>query len=133
MVRLSTVTSVFFVSSHKVIYFLDVLADKLGDRKIALCKEITKLNEKVFIGFPSEVLESFKESSKNRLGEFVVEIDGADNSKKHQNQINKDTIGVIKKLLEKFSLTDTVEIVHKIGNIGKKELYKKVLNIKNEE
>ena len=40
---------------------------------------------------------------------------------------------IINKLLDKFSLTDTVEIVHKIGNIAKKELYKKALEIKNEK
>ena len=40
---------------------------------------------------------------------------------------------IIKKLLKKFSLTDTVEIVHKIGNIGKNELYKKALEIQNEK
>ena len=33
----------------------------------------------------------------------------------------------------KFSLTDTVEIVHRIGNIGKKEIYKKALDIQNEK
>ena len=37
------------------------------------------------------------------------------------------------KLLVKFSLTDTVEIVHRIGNIGKKEIYKKALDIQNEK
>ncbi len=36
----------------------------------------------------------------------------------------------IKKLLEKFSLTDVVEIVHKISYIGKKEIYKKALKLK---
>ena len=46
---------------------------------------------------------------------------------------NIEKQAIIRKLLEKFSLTDTVEIVHKIGNIGKKELYNKVLDIKNEK
>ena len=40
---------------------------------------------------------------------------------------------VIKKLLKKFSLTDTVDIVHKIVNIGKKDIYKKALEIQNEK
>jgi len=30
-------------------------------------------------------------------------------------------------------LTDTVEIVHKVVNIGKKEIYKKALEIQNEK
>ena len=36
------------------------------------------------------------------------------------------------KLLNKFSLTETVEIVHKISYIEKKQIYKKALEIKNE-
>ena len=42
-------------------------------------------------------------------------------------------IDIINRLIQKFSLTDTVEIVHKMENIGKKELYKKALSIKNEK
>ena len=44
-----------------------------------------------------------------------------------------EIIEVLNKLLLKFSLTDTVEIVHKFINISKKELYKKALEIKNEK
>ena len=50
-----------------------------------------------------------------------------------ENIINFETNDIIKKLLKKFSLTDTVEIVHKIGNIGKKDIYKKALEIQNEK
>ena len=39
---------------------------------------------------------------------------------------------VIKRLLEKFSLTEAVEIVHKISNIEKRKIYKKALVVKNE-
>ena len=38
----------------------------------------------------------------------------------------------IKKILEKFSLTETVEIVHKITNISKKEIYTMALVLKND-
>ena len=43
--------------------------------------------------------------------------------KKSLSRLTPDIIEVINKLLEKFSLTDTVEIVHRIGNIGKKYGY----------
>ena len=39
---------------------------------------------------------------------------------------------IIKRLLTKFSLTESVEIVHKISYIEKKQIYKKALDIKNE-
>ncbi len=126
------ISSVFFVSSHKIGLLLDLLTTKLSDRKIAICKEITKINERVFVGSPKEVLEMFEKNPKNLLGEFVVIVAGKKELKSKKVEIGSEKIQAIKKLLGKFSLTDTVEIVHKIGNIGKKELYNKALDLKNE-
>ena len=36
------------------------------------------------------------------------------------------------KLLKKFSLTDVVEIVHKLSSISKKEIYNSALLLKND-
>ena len=105
----------------------------LPDRKIAVCKELTKINEKVFVGPSVEVYNKFKESSKNALGEFVIVVGENTNRKNSLSRLTPDIIKIIHKLLRKFSLTDTVEIVHKIGNIGKKEIYKKALDIQNEK
>ena len=112
---------------------IEVIAKEISERKIAICKEITKINENVFLGFPQDILKTFKDNKKNSLGEFVVVMEGDKKTKKPENEIDIDTTDIIRKLLKKFSLTDTVEIVHKIGNIGKKELYKKTLIIKNEK
>ena len=130
----STCTSVFFISTHKILLFLEIIAIKLPDRKIAVCKELTKINERVFIGSSVEVYNKFKERSKNSLGEFVIVVEEENNSNKNSSsRLTPDIIEIITKLLEKFSLTDAVEIVHKIGNIGKKEIYKKALEIQNEK
>jgi hypothetical protein len=53
--------------------------------------------------------------------------------KKSLSGLTPDIIEIIDKLLGKFSLTDTVEIVHRIGKIGKREVYKKALDIQNEK
>ena len=111
-----------------------MISIKLPDRKIAVCKELTKINEKVFVGPSVEVYNKFKESSKNSLGEFVIVVEEEKtNRKKSLSGLTPDIIKIINKLLGKFSLTDTVEIVHRIGNIGKKEIYKKALDIQNEK
>ena len=129
----SKMTSVFFVSRHRIVLFLETIANKLSDRKIAVCKEITKINERVFVGFPTEVLREFNDNPKNILGEFVVVIEGKIDSKQISKKTNLEISNVIRKLLEKFTLTDTVEIVHKFVNITKKELYKMALEIQNEK
>ena len=111
-----------------------MISKKLPNRKIAVCKELTKINERVFVGPSVEVYNKFKERSKNSLGEFVIIVEEDNtNKKKSISGLTPDIIEIINKLLRKFSLTDTVEIVHRIGNIGKKEIYKKALDIQNEK
>ena len=126
-------TTVLFVSSHKIVQSLRVMSSLFPTRKISVCKEMTKLNEKIFYGFPSEVLKVLLSNKKYSLGEFVVVIDG---EKKFKNLDKKNISSVvekaIKRLLEKFSLTETVEIVHKTSYIEKKQIYKKALEIKDE-
>ena len=133
LLKKNNLTSIFFVSSHKILSLLDVMMIKLPKRKMAICKEITKINEKVFVGFPAVVSEKFKNDKKNKLGEFVIVVEGNKSFKEKNVNIHPLIEDIIKKLLRKFSLTDTVEIVHKIGNIGKKEVYKKALELQNEK
>ena len=127
-------TSVIFVSSHKIVQTLTTISKMLPTKKITVCKEITKLNEKVFYGFPGKVLSLILSNNKYSLGEFVVVVEGEKNNKKiDKKNISHDVVKIIKRLLEKFSLTETVEIVHKISYIEKKQIYKKALDIKNED
>ena len=126
-------TVILFVSSHKIIQLLEILTAKLPNRKISVCKEITKLNEKIFNGLPEKVLAEISSSSKYTLGEFVLIIDGEKNIKDMENQVSSDVEKIIKRLLRKFSLTESVEIVHKISYIEKKQIYKKALDIKNDK
>ena len=49
-----------------------------------------------------------------------------------KKNFSSDLEKIIKRLLEKFSLTETVEIVHKISYIEKKQIYKKALELKDE-
>ena len=61
-------TVILFVSSHKIIQLLEILAEILPNRNIALCKEITKLNEKTFYGLPENILAKICISTKYSLG-----------------------------------------------------------------
>ena len=132
-IKKSQITSVFFVSRYKILSLLEILSNEIIDRKIAVCKEITKLNERIFVGTSLEVKKQFLESSKNSLGEFVVVVNADAASKISKDGISAEIKAVIIKLLNKFTLTDTVEIVHKITNIAKKNIYKKTLEIQNEK
>lgn len=125
----SSTTSVFFISRVRLVIFLETLVFKNIDRKIAVCKEITKKNERVFRGNVKEVLTLINRDKNNLRGEFTILVKGKEKSNKSLDEKTKDQI---KTLLKKFSLTEVVELVHKLTNISKKEIYNATLNIKNE-
>ena len=124
-----TRASVFFISSHKLIIFLECLEKIMPDRSISICKELTKVNEFVFRGVASKIKRDIGRDEKNLKGEFVAVID-------RQTLINHDIEEIsiykkeLKKMTSKFSLTDIVEIVHKFTKINKNKIYKWLLNLK---
>jgi Predicted methyltransferases len=128
-IRKNEKTSVFFVSSHKIKICLDLIEIKMDDRLISVSKELTKVNEKVFRGLAGEVKDKININKNNLKGEFVVAVGGNIEEKKPSAELKNNEI-IIKKLLAKFSLTDVVQIVHKLSGIRKSEVYKWVLNIK---
>ena len=121
-------TSVFFISGNRLINFLKILLDAKINRKIAVCKELTKKNEWVFRGYIKKIIDEINIDKSNLKGEFTLLIQGKE--KKTKITIQTTTEAQIKKLLKKFSLTEVVEIVHRLTSISKKEIYKKALQLK---
>ncbi|MDO8612823.1 MAG: 16S rRNA (cytidine(1402)-2'-O)-methyltransferase [Dehalococcoidia bacterium] len=64
---------VAFESPHRLRASLTALRDALGDRRVAVCRELTKKFEEVFRGTLSEALDRFAEPR----GEFTLVIEGA--------------------------------------------------------
>ena len=121
-------TSVFFISGNRLINFLKILLDAKINRKIAVCKELTKKNEWVFRGYIKKIIDEINIDKSNLKGEFTLLIQGKE--RKTKITIQTTTEEQIKKLLKKFSLTEVVEIVHRLTGISKKEIYKRALQLK---
>ena len=64
---------VIFESPHRVGATLQNLLVALGDRDLAVCRELTKLHEEVFRGSISRAIEHFE----SPRGEFVLVLQGA--------------------------------------------------------
>ncbi len=70
-----TLTTVLYESPHRVIKLLEeIVKYECGDRRIALCRELSKLHEEVVRGSVDEVLVRFVEKAPR--GEFVVVLEG---------------------------------------------------------
>ena len=119
----------FFVSSHRLIVFLECLENILPDCSVSLCKELTKVNEFVFRGFPKKVKNDMLQYKESVKGEFVAVIDKytSKNQEFDEIELYRDEL---KKMNKKFSLTDIVEIVHKFTKINKNKIYKWLLKLK---
>ena len=121
-------TSVFFISGNRLVSFLKILLNAKINRKVAVCKELTKKNEWVFRGYIKKIIDEINIDKSNLKGEFTLLIQGKE--RKTKITIQTTTEAQIKKLLKKFSLTEVVEIVHRLTSISKKEIYKKALQLK---
>lgn len=69
-------TIVFYEAPHRILKTLEHLKKALGNRKIVLAREITKLHEEFFRGTIEQALEKFN-STKPR-GEMVLVVEGWD-------------------------------------------------------
>lgn len=68
-------TTVFYEAPHKLIKTLEDLLNVFGDRKIALCRELTKINEEIIRTTIRGALELYSDTAPR--GEFVLVIEGA--------------------------------------------------------
>ncbi len=69
-----TATLVFLEAPHRLRVTLAAMLGALGNRKVAVCRELTKLHEEVFRGSLAEALVHFTEPR----GEFVLVVAGAE-------------------------------------------------------
>ena len=66
---------VFYEAPHKLPATLQDLLDTLGDRRLALVRELTKLHEEVIRTTLSEAVERYRQQPPR--GEFVLVVEGA--------------------------------------------------------
>jgi len=74
-VKNDTHTLIFYEAPHKLPYTLADMLEILGDRKIALCRELTKIHEEIIRTTLAEAQKLYTETSPK--GEFVIVIEGA--------------------------------------------------------
>lgn len=75
VVSKDTRTTVFYEAPHRLIKTLEIMKQTLGERKICLARELTKLNEEFTYTTFTEALEMFCE--KEPRGEYVIIVEGS--------------------------------------------------------
>lgn len=72
--RDETRTMIIYEAPHRLVKTLTELKEVLGDRKISLCKELTKRHENVFVTTLEQALTYYEENEPR--GEYVLVIEG---------------------------------------------------------
>tara|TARA_B100001248_G_scaffold246641_1_gene217396 strand:+ start:13586 stop:14425 length:840 start_codon:yes stop_codon:yes gene_type:complete len=118
---------VFFVPSLKIIFYLKQFKKYFLGRKILIAKEISKLHEFFYRG-NIEDIELPKIPLKGEITLVISQKKLKVNSFDEEKIINK-----AKKLLKKYSLKDTVNLIMEIEKKNKKKIYDICLKLKNEK
>ncbi len=82
-------TMIFYESPYRVVKTLTQFVDVFGpERRVAACREISKLHEESVRGTLKEVLKHFEEIEPR--GEFVIVLEGAPEQKKSKKKNRED-------------------------------------------
>lgn len=120
-----TRTMVFYEAPHKLPKTLRDMKRVLGDRNIALVREITKIHEEVIRTTFSEAVKMYKQ--KEPKGEFVLIIEGRE-PEVHQELTFEDTVKMALELVERgFSSSEAASKAAKSGKFKKADIYKEII------
>lgn len=120
-------TLIFYESPHRLIDTLDFLKSSLGNREIAVCRELTKLHEDIFRGRLEDAYNWFVENRPR--GEFVLVLSGKTESELQaekeaefsQFTVEEHLMNLINGGMDK---KEAIKVVSKERGIPKKEVYK---------
>ena len=121
-VRNCTNTLIFYEAPHKLLSTLTDMLEYLGDRKISLCRELTKIHEEVFRTTISGAVEFY--TANKPKGEFVLVIEGADENEICPAENIEQAFEQVKNLVEKgMRGADACKQIAKATGFAKGELY----------
>lgn len=125
-------TLIFYEAPHRLMDTLEFLLETFGDRKIAVCRELTKIYEEIYRGSISEALQHFEE--KKPRGEFVLVLEGKklEDIREEQKEawINLSIEEhILKYVNDGMNKKDAIKLVAKERELPKSEVYKFSTNI----
>ena len=120
---------IFFISPQKINKAIGVIKNFFSDRKILICREISKFYEEHIRTNVTE-LELFDKLPKGELTVVLSEKDIKKNIYKNLNESDKKNI---KKMIKTLSIKDITDLISQNKNISKKEIYNYCLKLKNEK
>lgn len=125
--KCDTRTLIFYEAPHKLKATLSDLYEAFGERKISLCRELTKLNEEIYRTTLSDAITLYAE--KEPRGEYVLIVEGASREQVRAQAFWSDM--TLDEHVEHYvgegkSKMDAIKACAKDRGIAKNEVYKAV-------
>jgi len=121
-------TLVFFISPKKINKTIPEIKKYFSNRKILICREITKLYEE-FIRTNVDELEQFQKEPK---GELTVVISEKITDKNNSKILSESDINIINKMINKLTIKEITDLICENSKVSKKLVYNYCLKLKNE-
>lgn len=123
-------TIIIYEAPHHLIKTLERLYDTLGERRLTLCRELTKKFETVMPTTFTDALDYYKENEPR--GEYVLVIEGKSIGKKKEEEAMSWQEMPIQEHMRYYEdqgieRKEAMKLVAKDRGIGKREVYKKIL------
>lgn len=120
-------TIIFYEAPHKLLRTLNDLYENFGDRRISLCRELTKKYEEIERCTLSEAISIYRD--KKPLGEYVLIMEGMDKKEAElKKQMEYESMSIeehIKMYMDEgMDKKDAVKRVAKERDMTKSEVYK---------
>lgn len=125
-----TRTIILYEAPHRLVKTLEELSENLGDRKIALCRELTKKHETVFRGSLSEAVFWYKENPPK--GECVMVLEGRSREEMEQEARQQWEDMPLEAHMEHYmgqgiDKKEAMKLVAKDRGISKRDVYQALL------
>ena len=126
-----TRTIILYEAPHRLVRTLSELLENLGDRRISVCRELTKTHETVFRTTVSEAL-SYYETEEPR-GECVLVIEGKNRMEIQQEQERSWEAVSIEEHMKRYldsgmDKKEAMKLVAKDRGMKKRDVYQYLLN-----
>ncbi len=124
-------TLIFYEAPHKLRATLEDLYRYLGNRRIALCRELTKIYEEVLRMTLSEAIAYYEAA--NPKGEFVLVVEGASPDDSMEELTEEQAVDLVKALVSKGKkLSDACREIAGQTKYSKSFLYSEMLREEEE-
>ena len=119
---------VFFISPNKFKKIIPYLKKNFPDRKILICREMTKYFEE-YIRTEVNIVDKVKFELR---GELTIVISENLIEKKTSQSLSESDKNTISEMIKKFTIKEITNLIHKNSKVSKKEVYNYCLKLKNE-